>query len=126
MTSQQFFVDTINHLIKQGRAMDDEGVCLYRTPEGKSCAAGRWIADDLYQPMMEGKDIQGLIDKALIPRDHILKVKLILANELQLIHDSNINWASDTCLSQKGWFHIQWVVDNHNERHPEDQLQFVW
>ncbi|MFN9029662.1 MAG: hypothetical protein ACK54C_01980 [Betaproteobacteria bacterium] len=51
---QDVFDTVLNHLRKQGPATDDRGECVYRTAEGKRCAVGVLIPDDMYDPDIEG------------------------------------------------------------------------
>ena len=54
MTHQEIFDEVAAHLLTQKKqAVNDEGVCLYRTPSGLSCAVGCLIPDDLYTPAIE-------------------------------------------------------------------------
>jgi len=34
--------------------------CAYRSPMGRRCAVGMWIANDQYDPLMEGKTVLSL------------------------------------------------------------------
>jgi hypothetical protein len=51
---QDVFDTVLNHIRKQGPAVTAHGTCAYRTEEGKSCAIGCLIPDDLYTEAMEG------------------------------------------------------------------------
>lgn len=66
MTDQEIFNRVWEHLNKQREASvletTDNAVCAYRTPDGKMCAVGCLIPDELYHPDMEGKTVGGLLD----------------------------------------------------------------
>ena len=54
MTAQEVFDKVVNHLRTQGkRAIDAEGYCVYRAPDGCKCAAGCLIPDADYKPEYE-------------------------------------------------------------------------
>src|SRR5688572_26969452 len=57
-----------------------ENVCFYRTENGNKCAAGQILDDRDYQPAMEGKTWNYLVEHRL-PHDGLIR-------GLQLIHDS--------------------------------------
>ena len=41
----------------------DDGTCLYKTDDGKKCAVGMFISDDIYIEEMEHKTAQSLFRK---------------------------------------------------------------
>jgi hypothetical protein len=76
MTPQEVFDTAVNALRKQGSqsvARNADGsvkmvswssstpVCLYRSADGKKCAAGHLIQDEEYSPEMEGKNITDVL-----------------------------------------------------------------
>lgn len=54
MNRKQFLEDTVNMLLAQGCYAYKDGVCRYRTEDGKKCAIGVHIPDGVYTPSMEG------------------------------------------------------------------------
>lgn len=54
----------------------------YRSPDGLKCAAGCLIADDEYDPRMEGSNWKEMYERGSVPNDHLL-----LIARLQAIHD---------------------------------------
>lgn len=88
-TDQQIFDCVVAHLRQQGKSIDGD-ICVYRTIDGKSCAVGVCIPQDLYVPKMECKGIKALslmetinLDLRLFFREHY-----ILLSKLQIIHDA--------------------------------------
>ena len=62
MSNQEVFNKVLAHLRKQGRAaMDDESTCVYRAPNGTSCAVGCLLPDNLYDPRIEGESVDALV-----------------------------------------------------------------
>lgn len=58
MNNQEVFDKVATHLFTQGkRATDSLGACVYRGPNGTSCAVGCLIPDELYHPGIEGGSI---------------------------------------------------------------------
>lgn len=83
---QGIFDRVVSHLAKQGRpAYHSQGGCLYRTPEGLSCAVGCLIPDSVYKFSMEGMSILGLIEAEYIKMELDGTTELIFA--LQRAHD---------------------------------------
>lgn len=86
LTEQQVFDHVVAHLRKQGkRSMlpkASEDTCAYRGSDGLKCAAGCLIADDEYNPRLEGYSWSGLVGMQLVPEAH-----QNLIARLQRIHD---------------------------------------
>ena len=57
--------------------------CVYRSPDGKMCAAGCLIADDEYKPHMEDSTWMVLANTGFVPRHHA-----DLIRRLQIAHDA--------------------------------------
>ena len=98
-TPQEIFDTVVNHLRKQNSqsvAYNPDGtmqlvhgdhggpVCLYRSEDGKRCAAGALISDEQYTPAMEGKNISAVISEFHLED---LEPHRRLVSELQTIHD---------------------------------------
>lgn len=83
-TAQEVFDHVAAHLLKQNqKAINLDGLCMYRTPSGLKCAAGCLIGDDEYTSEFEGESWSVLAeDQRLVPDNHF---DLIFA--LQGIHD---------------------------------------
>lgn len=67
-TKQQVFDHVAHHLLTQtARSVKppakpgDPDECVYRSPDGKTCAVGCLIADNEYIPMMEGASVRGVL-----------------------------------------------------------------
>jgi hypothetical protein len=101
-TAQQVFDQVATHLLVQNKrssapadngeeAQGISGVCLYRHGDLK-CAAGCLIADDEYDPRMEKKVWNSLLDNAL--GFNITPKHSVLITRLQKIHDDadTNNW----------------------------------
>lgn len=90
-TAQEVFDRVATHLLKQGGCATDGESCMYRSGNGKTCAVGCLIPDNLYDYAIEGSVVAGpdtgdhllLILKALGLHPH-----LDLLKELQNLHDS--------------------------------------
>jgi len=63
MSMQQLFEDAIVPVIEQGGGSYDFDhlSCLYRGPNGRKCAIGHLIPDELYNKRMENKSICNLL-----------------------------------------------------------------
>ncbi len=56
MNRQQVLDQVVSCIVAQGGPSfsKGKGMCLYRGPDGRKCAAGCLLPDDRYDPMMEG------------------------------------------------------------------------
>ncbi len=102
-SSQQIFDTVVDHLRKQNsksvmynkdgsvelrwNGNVDNPICLYRSKDGKKCAAGVVITDEEYRPEMEGKNISAVISMFVL--DH-LKSHEVLLKDLQDVHDNYV------------------------------------
>ena len=103
MNSQEIFDKIATHLFTQGEQSAKKiGACLYRGPNGTSCAVGCLIPDEEYLLDMENKTVYGLLDflknfcrTAPITLD-ILTGHYGLLYDLQIVHDKDASWLNDT------------------------------
>ena len=83
MTRQEIFDLVKTHLLKQNcKSQDQNGTCVYRSPDGRMCAAGPLIQD--YSPDLEYKIVLMMPTKCwkLGVAEHLDMVR-----ELQIVHD---------------------------------------
>lgn len=90
MNNQEFFDKTLAHLKQQGVRSAGGARCLYRGPNGTSCAIGFHIPDELYKPEMEGKAVGNLLVYHPELRPLFKGVSDGLMIELQRLHDSDL------------------------------------
>jgi hypothetical protein len=88
-TLQEVFTAVVTHLLNQGeRSVASSGNCLYRSPDGRRCAVGAIIPDELYSPVMENSVVQAncvwSVIKPLFASPTDAKY---LLEELQAVHD---------------------------------------
>src|SRR4051812_610560 len=96
MTDQEIFDKVATHLLTQNAKslLLEPGQpisCLYRGREGKKCAIGCLIPDELYTPYIEGKRIFTLpmeIRKVLEEGATSTSSRIELLGELQDVHDA--------------------------------------
>jgi hypothetical protein len=77
-------------LILQGKPAKGEGSSCFYRKDGLKCAVGHLIPDELYQPIMEGKFLDGLLSRysaELNIPSNISDHKLNYLRDLQQIHD---------------------------------------
>lgn len=79
LTLQGIFSKTYKHILQQGPALVALGMCnavpgaaqrsafrpMYRTPEGKSCAVGVHIPDELYRPEFDAPEYGSSVISAI-------------------------------------------------------------
>lgn len=88
MNNQEFFDKTMEHLRKQVvQSRGEASCCLYRGPNGTSCAIGCHIPDELYEPEMESRGVGNLT--TYFPEVGALfnGVNSCLLLEMQTLHD---------------------------------------
>ena len=94
MNNQEVFDTAVPFLLKQNaRSSYSGGNCYYRSPNGRKCAIGACIPDELYLPEMDNES--GLTITALcIEYDFIRKLFSDCSNdflrEMQIIHDTHL------------------------------------
>lgn len=115
-SAQSVFNKVIRHLRRQGVRSVDGHRCLYRGPDGTSCAVGCLIPDELYDPSMEGQGVGSLIYDAEHPKtvQRLLGPRLLL-EELQNLHDEYMRegW-NDECETE-----AQRIADKFGLEMPE-------
>lgn len=95
--NQEVFDRVVNHLRSQGGpAVDWQEGCQYKTYDGKKCAAGCLIPDELYNAIIEGKSWREVAEYLNITSE----CDQILIRELQKAHDQAI-WLDDINVSLK-------------------------
>lgn len=78
------------HLLAQGKkAMDDEGACIYRAPDGCKCAIGALIPDEVYTDSMEGVGIEAVMKEFPVVNKIFAMLRPADLEQLQFIHDSS-------------------------------------
>lgn len=85
MTNQETFDIVARHLVKQGCRSYEYGFgCVYRSSDGKKCAVGALIPDELYSKEMEGKTaVHEIVAPVLTKLGHDPD----FCNALQMVHD---------------------------------------
>ncbi len=107
MNKQEIFDKVAKHLLNQNkksmlyRSDGTENYCLYRSPEGLSCAVGCLIPDEYYEPFIENRSVDDndvikiLIKSNVIKRlDYEYDEIFPLLQTLQTIHDDHdtVEW----------------------------------
>ena len=113
---QEVFDHVINHLVTQGNRSYSTLMCVYRSPEGMSCAVGCLMSDKEYHPDMEGEDVTSLIKKFDQVR-WMRKYHGLLGN-LQDLHDTRANWLDEGGLSPTGRKNIQDIASSFGLNNP--------
>lgn len=82
-SEQEIFNQVAKHLLTQNKkSIKEDGVCLYKSPEGLKCAAGCLISNEEYRPEFETNSWYWLIRDSKFPKEH-----QALIRDLQFIHD---------------------------------------
>lgn len=128
MEAQEIFDTVAKHLFKQGcRSVEDESLddpaCLYRGPEGRMCAVGVLIPDELYDADMEYQNACYLIGKVGPPFPGWMKANETLLQDLQVTHDRPAYWTSSDAMQER----LRIVAQMHRlSADVLDGLSFEW
>jgi hypothetical protein len=106
MTPQEIFDTVARHLFTQGEragiVMDDDPdnivacfSCRYRAPGGATCAVGKLIPDDAYDPGMEGNAVDTICSAYGDVLPTWMLDQQVLLDRLQIVHDTKEHWSSD-------------------------------
>ena len=119
MTRYEFLMKTYNryHNNPNGRAINNEGFCVYRAENGNKCAIGWELPDELYFPEMDKKlqSWDGAEVAELCPN---LEPFLLEANgrgfiyAVQSFHDCTYNW-NEKGITEEGEKHFYMIVNKY-------------
>lgn len=104
-TDRDVFEFIKNHLLTQGQRslMDNEMTCAYFGVEGKKCAVGALIREDIYHSSIEEKPVNhSLVQSAITKSVPNWKINTEMLCELQSIHDGK---------SMYDWGMVSWKLD---------------
>ena len=104
-TDRDVFEFIKNHLLTQGQRslMDNEMTCAYFGVEGKKCAVGALIREDIYHYSIEEKPVNhSLVQSAITKSVPNWKINTEMLCELQSIHDGK---------SMHDWELVSWKLD---------------
>lgn len=126
-TMEEFLIDTIefygpDYYGRRGYDTTRER-CCFRTPDGKKCAVGRYIRDEMYQTWMEPHSVHSLVHDSLPVRDlsweQVRDPKVAALSEtflqsIQSFHDTSRHWIDQGGLSFKGKETVQAIVEEYH------------
>jgi hypothetical protein len=98
--------EVLDRLIQQGGPSYDPGKgCMYRSEDGRKCAAGLSITDDEYDPLMEHTSIDDVIREFNLTYDGDID----LLTRMQGAHDTASDFVnSDRRLSWEKTLRLHW------------------
>ena len=104
-TDRDVFEFIKNHLLTQGERslMKNEMTCAYFGAEGKKCAVGALIREDIYHSSIEEKPVNHSLVRSAVTKsvpNWIINTEML--GELQCIHDGK---------SVYDWEMVQWHLD---------------
>ena len=104
-TDRDVFEFIRDHLLKQGERslMDNELTCAYLGTEGKKCAVGVLIREDIYHSSIEEKPVNHSLLRSAVTKsvpNWIINTDML--GELQCIHDGR---------STYDWEMVEWQLD---------------
>ena len=105
-----FLEDTVKYYSEDTsrRAVKFSGGCFYRTDDGRKCAIGRHIPDELYDVSIENKSICSIIGFECIS-DELRELGMLFLSDVQELHDSNVYWVSGEGLSIEGGKRVDYI-----------------
>ena len=105
-----FLEDTVKYYSEDTsrRAVTIGGSCYYRTDDGRKCAIGRHIPDELYDVSIENKGIDSIIGFECIS-DELRELGMLFLSGVQDLHDSADYWISGEGLSIEGGKWVDYI-----------------
>lgn len=103
MEAQEIFDTVAKHLFVQGRRATSPGnalMCAYRGEGGAKCAVGVLISDEIYDGMMEGRTVSGLVNSAHYALPEWMAESQELLAHLQNVHDTEVNWKNSAAMRE--------------------------
>jgi hypothetical protein len=92
---KNWFISSTSGILAQGGPAMDGAACMYRAPNGRKCAAGQLIPDELYNPDIEGGSFyQPIMDKEITKVMPHYEAILSLQDNMKLT-ESDIKFISD-------------------------------
>ena len=106
---QQVYDTVARHLIVQKIAAASNSVCWYRATQGRKCAIGCLIPDDMYDPRMEGHGIRHLMQDfpGVLP-----PVDSALLEDLQSAHDMDLRYRFSSWVRRMQSIATKWELDS--------------
>lgn len=104
-TDRDVFEFIKNHLLIQGERslMKNKMTCAYLSAEGKKCAVGALIREDIYHPFIEEKPVtHNVVRSAVTKSVPNWTINIDMLCELQSIHDGK---------SDFDWEMVSWKLD---------------
>ena len=86
------------------RAVREDGMCMYKTSDGRSCAIGRHISPTKYRKDLEEISFSISLFRGVLPNEYISLGNLFLG-EIQYFHDEECFW-SYSGLTEAGIFEL--------------------
>lgn len=92
MSLQEIYDRVRDHLLSQGARSTHNDYCFYRSPNGRKCAIGALIPDELYRRTLEFQPVGSTDLRAVLVDAGVLEStpspeKLLLLRALQKVHD---------------------------------------
>ena len=116
---QEAFDIIIAHLRKQKRqALNEIGLCSYRTDTGAMCAVGCLIQDIELTTGENNAGISDLLDTNPEVQARFKEVSLSFLEAMQVLHD-NAGYYDITGFTASGEKHIAHIARNHHLNPPE-------
>jgi len=103
---QTLFDRIARHLLTQNaKAVNRNGECRYRGPNGTKCAVGAVLPDKLYKRTLEGSDVSSLINKLGKDAPKWLEENHYFLSSMQSLHDSSMPCDWPERLRKLAWDH---------------------
>lgn len=108
---KEFLDDTVKYYSEDTSRRSVLDKCMYRTGDGRKCAIGRYIPDDKYTTLIEGKNVISKLVYNLIPQNiSMLGIDFLLS--IQSLHDESDNWDKNG-LTEKGKEYVNFIEEKY-------------
>lgn len=112
MTKEEFLLDTIEYYAEDTtRRAVQSGFCRLKTIDGRKCALGRFIPDEVYNinEYIEQASVLDLKDtKAL--SDEIIDLDTYFLKKVQGLHDKSEYWEKERGLTWDGRSQLEQII----------------
>lgn len=112
MTKEEFLLDTLEYYTADTtrRAVSETGFCRLKTIDGRKCALGRFIPDEIYDEAFEKFTVGDLIEGRIL-NDEIIDLDKQFLIKVQGLHDLYGNWYTEKGITELGKYKLDEIIE---------------
>lgn len=114
-TRQELLENTINYFNSKNRAVDGDGACNYYMIDGRRCAIGKELTEELARELDGNYADSGVIEYEIFERlpKRLKDMGEVFLSKIQHLHDTSIFW-NKTGLTNEGKEHVRIIKQEYN------------